>query len=484
LNKLPRTHLILATAIIVLFALLNAYFVADGFYLLGAIPIGLIMAFLMIYKPKAMFFLIAFCTPLSVIIDLSGIGVSMNLPTEPLIFSLMVLYILRLIIHAPIDLKYIKHPLSILLVFNLFWMFITTTTSTMPLVSFKAFLSQMWFMLIFYFLPLELFQNYANLKKFIWAYFIPLTGVIIYAIVRHQAMGFTRDVSYLVCQPFFKEHTIYGATLALIFPVVLGFAWAYRSLRINLSQRLIALFCTLLFLPGIFFSFSRAAWVSLVIAFLVSGLFKIKIRFRTIAISIIIVGVLVFNFWTDIRLYLQENEATSGNNIQQQIQSIYNITNDESNTERLNRWSSAYRMFLDKPVFGFGPGTYMFKYGPYQLSHQKTSISTIFGDLGNAHSEYLGPLAESGFLGFLTMVLLFIFTVYYGMQIIYFNPNETARVATFFILISLITYFIHGFLNNFLSYDKASVPFWAFIAAITVFDVKYGRKGQVADKDE
>jgi len=51
------------------------------------------------------------------------------------------------------------------------------------------------------------------------------------------------------------------------------------------------------------------------------------------------------------------------------------------------------------PVFGFGPGTYQFEYGPYQHSTEKTLISTNFGDRGNAHSEYIGPLAEEGLPG-------------------------------------------------------------------------------------
>jgi putative inorganic carbon (HCO3(-)) transporter len=35
----------------------------------------------------------------------------------------------------------------------------------------------------------------------------------------------------------------------------------------------------------------------------------------------------------------------------------------------------------------------------------------------------------------------------------------------------LVTYVIHGFLNNFLDTDKISAPFWGYIAAIVVLDL-------------
>ena len=40
-------------------------------------------------------------------------------------------------------------------------------------------------------------------------------------------------------------------------------------------------------------------------------------------------------------------------------------------------------------------------------------------------------------------------------------------------IISLFTYFVHGFMNNFLDTDKASVPFWGFVALIVTLDVYY-----------
>lgn len=64
------------------------------------------------------------------------------------------------------------------------------------------------------------------------------------------------------------------------------------------------------------------------------------------------------------------------------------------------------RLFQERPVFGWGPGTYQFVYGPYQRSKEKTIISTNAGDMGNAHSEYIGPLAEMGLPGTIIVLVL------------------------------------------------------------------------------
>ena len=38
-------------------------------------------------------------------------------------------------------------------------------------------------------------------------------------------------------------------------------------------------------------------------------------------------------------------------------------------------------------------------------------------------------------------------------------------------LLGLITYYIHGTMNNFLDTDKLSVPFWGFTAIIVAIDI-------------
>ena len=188
-------------------------------------------------------------------------------------------------------------------------------------------------------------------------------------------------------------------------------------------------------------------------------------------LSAITLVVLFLTFQEKIFMKLEKNRQDSSNNLTEHVQSISNISSDASNLERVNRWSCAIRMFQDKPVFGFGPGTYMFKYAPYQFSYEKTIISTNNGDNGNAHSEYIGPLAEQGLFGMLSIVAIFITILYTGLKTYNRLNNKESRVYILVFLLGLITYFVHGVLNNFLDQDKAAVPFWAFVAAIVAIDL-------------
>ena len=114
---------------------------------------------------------------------------------------------------------------------------------------------------------------------------------------------------------------------------------------------------------------------------------------------------------------LEKNKQGTSANFIEHLQSISNVTTDDSNLERLNRWASAIRMFRDRPMLGFGPGTYQFEYAPYQRYSEKTRISTNAGDRGNAHSEYIGPLSESGVLGMVWVICILVFVIRTGMRV-------------------------------------------------------------------
>jgi len=129
-------------------------------------------------------------------------------------------------------------------------------------------------------------------------------------------------------------------------------------------------------------------------------------------------------------------------------------------------------MFKEKPIFGWGPGTYMFQYAPFQLTSEKTLISTNMSDLGNAHSEYLGPLSESGIFGMISFLAIVITTIITGLRAYKFSKKREEKVIILTLLLGLCTYYFHGLLNNFLDTDKASALFWGFTAMLIFFESK------------
>jgi len=222
-------------------------------------------------------------------------------------------------------------------------------------------------------------------------------------------------------------------------------------------------------------SYARAAWLSMLAALAIWVIIRLKIRFKPLFITFLVLFSLIFVFQYQILKYLERNNTQSSANLADHLTSVSNISSDASNLERINRWSCAIRMFEDKPYFGYGPGTYMFNYAPYQLKAERTIISTNSGNRGNAHSEYLGPLAESGLLGFISFLLLVVTILYTAIHAYSRTNDKRLKTLLMSSLLGLITYCIHGTMNNFLDTDKLSAPFWGFTAIIVAIDI-YTRK--------
>ena len=460
--------------VIALFIGLNIFGILTEQYLLCLVPVAIYFIYLAIFKPSQLLLFIVFFTPFSLGLEnteLGGIGAS--LPTDPLLFGLMILYLIGLLMGNKTDKQFLKHPVTIAIILQLSWILITTFSSSLPIVSLKFLISRLWYILVLYFLANQFFKNFEYVKKYIWMYILALTGVIIFTVAIHASKGFTEEAAHDSMYPFFKDHTVYGALLALYFPLVISLFFVRKY---NVLVKSIAVVLLVIFTTGIILSYTRAAWISLAAAFGLLVLIKIKIDFRLLLILSIVGGFFVFVSYDTIIYQLEKNKQESSGNIGEHLQSISNVSSDASNLERLNRWSCAYRMFADRPIVGFGPGTYMFKYAPYQLLSEQTIITTNNADGGNAHSEYLGPLAEQGILG-LVFTILFIAVLFYnGIRLFYRLEEHDHRLILLAIILGLATYFVHGILNNYLDTDKASIPIWGFASIIVAMDLYYPKK--------
>ncbi|HRN41749.1 MAG TPA: O-antigen ligase family protein [Vicingus sp.] len=451
-----------------LFIALNSVLIVNEFYYLALLPFALALVFMTFFHLDKLLWFIVFTTPLSLNLEeleLGGIG--MYLPTEPLMFGVMILFFLKLIYDKGFDNRIIKHPVTIAIFVYLAWMFITMLTSEMPIVSLKFLVAKLWFIVCFYFIGTQLFLKLNNYRIFFWCYLIPLSGVALYAIIRLATYSFDEKAAHWVMEPFYKDHTSYGAILALFFPIIFIFIDYSEKFYIKVFSYLVLA----IILVGTILSYTRAAWVSLVAALVLYFIYKYRIKFKYLLYVGVVAIVLLMLNWEALMLRLERNNQDSSAKLTEHVQSISNVSSDASNKERINRWNSAFRMFQERPFFGWGPGTYVFQYAPFQSSKDKTIISTNVGNNGNAHSEYIGPLAESGLFGTLSVLFLFGMVFLKGSNLYHELPKGKIKTVVLCTLLGLFTYIVHGFLNNYLDTDKLSVPFWGFIALIVAIDV-------------
>lgn len=482
LNKVLSTRqfaTLLFYLVVAAFILLNAFLVLKKDTLLGAVlPLLLVLIFAAVFSYDKLVWLVVFCTPFSVELRqiAPGLPIDMHLPTEPILVAILFLFVMAWFSGKRIDRNIIRHPVSIMIYIYLIWMTLTTVTSTLPVVSIKMLLTRIWFIVVFFFILAVLFSKPEQRERLVWLYSIAFIPVIGYTMWNHAGYGLNNQrAANFVMSPFFNDHTSYGAALAFFIPSLLGFVFSDWMTR---RKKFWAVVLLASFLVALLFSYTRAAWLSLVIGLGVWIVMKLKLKFKRLVLIFIILLATVFAFEDQILMSLEKNSQDSSSNLTEHITSMTNISTDASNLERINRWNCALKMFREKPFFGWGPGTYAMEYGPYQLRRDRTIISTNYGDGGNAHSEYLGALSESGVFGMLTYILLIVVVLYTGINAYSRSTDKRTKTMALSAIIGLITYYFHGILNNFLDTDKISLPFWGFTAMLVVIDLQTRKEQQ------
>jgi putative inorganic carbon (hco3(-)) transporter len=352
--------------------------------------------------------------------------------------------------------------------------------STMPIVSVKfAFINITYLLVFLILLKYSLGKNPQLFIQMISLYSLGFALVIAYATYRFWQYGFNPVVTKGIFRPFYKDHTITGASAA-----ILSTFWFLKAFYTNKpNSRLIMGTAGLFFLYAVLLTRSRAAIISLVFFAVVWGILHLKIHFRYIALAGFLALIIGIGFHRQIyeRLYYNKYVSRKQNvEWSEFLKSAGNVTTDDSNVERLNRWYAGIQMFKERPLTGFGPGTYQFAYIPYQKKELKNRLTVKNpyripeNSGGTAHSEYILALSEMGFFGFTALVLFLGRWVWLVLVKTRFHPVRNKMIIVF---AAMSTYLFHAFFNNFLNTDKFAFLFWGMAASfLAVYETESDKK--------
>ncbi len=407
-----------------------------------------------------------FFVPISIPQEIGG-GFSLSFPSE----GLMVLCgILGFFTHSPAKNSFtlFKNPITYAILADLAIMLLTSLTSVQPEISVKRLIIRSLFLWVFYVQGAHRFQHEKEILRFWYAYIAGMTVAIFYVLAQHSEYQFAANFAAQIPQPLFAEHAIYGGCLAYLLPFL-----AIRWLKWEVfgKRKWIWAGVFFLFLFAEYAAASRAAWIGIVGAMLLFIILILRIKGGQILLLSGTFALIIGLNEGEITRYMLQNKAESHNrkgDVVEIISSVTNIQTDVSNMERLNRWGAAWRMIQDKPLLGFGPGTYQFHYAGYQVFSELTRISTRNGTKGNAHSEYITAWVETGFLGFCTLIFLFLTAIWVGTKNINALQDERAKYLQIAAVLGLFTYIIHGGFNSFLDQDEAATLVWSSMAMITI----------------
>ncbi|MFT5762731.1 MAG: O-antigen ligase [Saprospiraceae bacterium] len=440
----------------------------DMWYLAG-IPAFLILVYMTIIDFRKIFFFLLICIPLSTEFYLPN-GLGTDLPTEPLMVGLMMVYGIYVLRHGrEMDSSFIKHPLTLILVFHLFWIFAATITSSLFIVSLKFSLAKLWYVTVFFFMAGSMLKDEKNIKNFFWCILIPLLFTVVIVLVRHAGYGFTFEAASKVLSPFYRNHVNYAALLALFIP----FVWFARQWYPSYStKRYIINAILVILLLAIQFSYTRAAYVTLILAIGAYYIIKFKLVKVVLLLSILVV-LIGFSYMYNKNTYLDYAPDYKNTIVHSKFDNLVEATingEDVSTMERFYRWIAGFRMAAEKPITGFGPGNFYNFYKSYTVSSFETYVSDN-PEKSGIHSYFLLMMVEQGFVGMIIFIALSFYALIKGEQVYHESRRITRKGIVMGAILSLVVINAFLLINDMIETDKMGTFFFMNLALIINMDI-------------
>lgn len=277
----------------------------------------------------------------------------------------------------------------------------------------------------------------------------------------YEFLGGSGALHLLINNRFFRafgtfgQPNPFGGFMGLLAPVALMAALGYgtrvwarwrQGLAVSLAAQAAAVFYALaagLLVLGVVISWSRGAWLGFGVSMLMILLALprrwwlgagIMAAVATVGLLLWVNGLLPASVVS--RIESATNELIAVNDARG-----VDITPDNfANVERLAHWQAAFNMAQANPWLGVGFGNYENAYSQYNLMNWTMA-------LGHAHNYYLNVFAETGIIGLISYVILWLIVIILTWRARR-HPDPLAR----FIVIGLLgtwTYLaVHSLTDN------------------------------------
>lgn len=414
--------------------------------------------------------------PFSTEVSLPG-GLGTDLPTEPLMLAMtsvaLVLFLTR---WRHIDARYLTHSITLVLLLHLCWIVISTILSGHPVISFKFLLAKLWYVIPWYGMTLVIVRDYKLLAQCWRLFFVGILISVGIVFVRFIPYALEFEHIEKIMQPCFRNHVNYASIMAITLP----WLWAYW--RHKRGGYLTWQFAGILFLlVAIYYSYTRAAILAIPIA--IALFWIIRLRLLRVCIAVGCAGALLLGAhlvtdreWLD---YAPDYSKTVTHRDFDDLISATAKGEDISTMERVYRWVAGGHMISERPIAGFGPGTFYQSYRPYTVSDFQTYVSDNPQKSG-IHSYYLMTWVDQGSIGFLIFMLLTIWPLIYGERLYHQLSDATDRLWLMAALLSLLVTDAILVINDMLEVDKTGPFYFISLAIIVQISQRHDSQSQYA----
>lgn len=440
-----------------------------------ALPFLLLAMLVFMKDIRIPFYLLMFSIPFSMNLE-ERFHIGIDFPDEALMLILTAAFLFfGFLNYKKIEfISWLKNPVMIVVLLSFCWMAITVVFSTDPVLSSKYLVKRIWYLTPFLFFPIIFFAEQKSLKLAFTFMLVPLLAIILLILYRFSAVGFRFEEVHDPIQPFFLNHVMYGSMISSFVPLIAGAIYLCRRWSMAWIFLLGGL---VVFLVGVYFSYSRAAWMAVVFA--IFAMVAIRFRFMHYAMmlfyAIVLSAVLWMSHNNQYLNYRPKFEKTiMHTSLVDHIMATIQGT-DISSAERYYRWIAAVRMSVDRPITGVGPNNFYENYKHYTISAYRTWVSRNL-ERSTTHNYFLFMLVEQGYPALILYALLILIIFYYGQKVYHRQTDRFNKVVVMSVLCMIAAVFINNFFSELLETDKIGSLFLLAIATLIAIDLKTRKK--------
>lgn len=437
---------------------------------LMALPFALLVLAWTAVDFHRIFFLMLACIPPSIEMDLPG-GFGTDLPSEPLMWLLTLASLAWFARYwRTLDGRFARHPLTLALLAHLAWMTVSVAASEDLQVSFKFLLAKGWYVVVFFFLAGRVLAGEQARKELLWWFFIPLLLTVLIVLARHAPTGFSFKTVNYVMGPFFRNHVVYACLLAIFLPFMWYGTYWYRRWSWRWWVLVLGI---VLFLIGINFAYTRAAYVALVAAVGIRRLISRRLMKATLICFALLLT--LFIGWVGagdnwLEFAPDYNRTVTHTRFDNLLEATTRLE-DISTMERVYRWVAASSMLREKPWLGYGPGNFYFFYKQYTVSSFKTYVSDN-PERSGMHNYYLMTAVEQGLPGAAIFIGFCFFVILRGERVYHQTPDRGRRRQLLAALLCFVLICLLMLMNDFVETDKIGSLFFLSIAMMINIDLQ------------
>ncbi|RYD96537.1 MAG: hypothetical protein EOP54_13490 [Sphingobacteriales bacterium] len=462
-----------------LFILLASIAVAAAteVYAVIAVPFGLLFIAWIILNWKSYYWLFAFSIATTGVVTIGSSTLYLPIMPFSIVSALLALALLlynRKIVYE----NFYRHPLTLVIFLQYFWLLISVIFSEIPVPSIKYWGVNTIQLLSFVILPMMVLKKQEDWMKLCKILLISFTLVAVYVVIRHALKNFTYLYTNVAVKPFFYNHVDHGCIMSMLVPIPY-MLWLHTD-KAKVWTRRFYLLLLVFFIICTYLTFARAAILAVAFAFVIIFAIRKKLVNWLMALFFItcisIVSYLVVN--DNYKNFKPNYEQTYSRHSFDDLLKATFMGGDMSSMERVYRWIASARMSMDKPLTGVGPNNFYDFYKPHAIQMFRTYVSRN-EEKSTTHNYFIFMLVEQGWPAMILYGIL-IWTLFFHAQKVYHKTkNILYKRMTLVAAMVIAAFFINNLFSELLQTYKIGAIF--YLATVLIYWV--GNQIKKEDKE-